>query len=296
MDIVEIRAAFELLGFERPIKDEGRVKVKYRALVLANNSDHADHTGDAAEKAARDAKIRAIQEAKAICIAFCVSPLSEEELEEAGRLEADAAHEQYMKMVQLFIGRIIQHRFRYWTRVRLTSERAIPEFGPEVPKFPLVSSTKKIGELLSTENNRPNVRWVLSFEVNESETLAWVVMEMIDGTLQALVLFTTAPGTAHALPEQTKTAITMEAVTQLLHEQGLRKIRGVRGSSFWGEFANDPWQIQVTGSGAVLCWITLVEGNLTPIGFYWANSVEEFQAVLPRWVARVKAETWDSPL
>lgn len=290
MDIAELRAAFKLLEFDEIIKDVGRVKTRYRALVLKYNSDHAQ---DPKEKILRDEKMRALVQAKSLCLDFCSSPLSIEEAEKAAE---DSAHAEYLKMLNLFIGRILQYKFMYWARVPLPSEKATPEFDQTVEKFPLVKTFEKVFKLLAAEHGRANISWVLSFEVSAEENLAWVVMELVDGTHLAQVFFTEAPGRTHVLPEITHTLRTFEGLGEILRQQGLHKVRGVRGSEFWGEYPDDPWQIQVTGGGAALCWMTTLEGNLTPIGFYRANSVEELQVVLSRWIGRVKAESWAGPL
>jgi len=294
MDIIELRAAFELLGFEKPIKDKGRVKAKYRDLILASNSDHAQSL-PLEEQARRDSLVREILKAKTLCMGFCESPLSEEEIEQASKINEDDANA-YLKMVQLFIGRILQYRFRFWAHIPLSAEAAVPEFDQEVVKSPLGRTTSEVFKVLSVEHGRPDVRWVLTFEVEATGAFAWVVMEMTDGSCQAQVFFTVAPGKSNILPEVTQTLRTFEEVSQLLHEQGLQKVRGVRGSDFWGMSPADPWQIQVTGSGAALCWMTTLEGSPLAIGFYRANSVEDLQEVLSKWIDRVKVETWAGPL
>jgi len=286
MDSAQIRAAYELLEFEKPIKDEKRVKTKYRALVLKHTSDRVQ---DQEGKSQQDDLVRRIHEAKAICISFCDSPLSLEEIEQAGSFDAGEAQRKYLQMVQLFVGRILQRRFRFWGYVPLQDAEEIPEFEDTIPKYPLGNTLQAVTELLAREHGRDEVRWVLSFEGEDRHPMAWATVEMTDGTHQAMVFFHKAPGLRRVLPVITTTLLTIEAQVELLTQHHLRCLRNAKTGQTWGFSRSDTMVIRINGAGAALSW----KMDVTPTEDFWINcqsasSLEDLEKVLPHWIERVK--------
>lgn len=288
--VADIRDAYTLLGFDDPIKDAKRVKTKYRSLVLERSSNL---THDAEETARRNEDVRLLHEAIKVAMDFCASTQTLEEVAQEGEIDVEQAHEEYRKRVHLFLGRILQMRYQFWTRVALGYPESTPEFDPSHPKTRLSHSQQGIFTVIYEENGRKTVRYTLDFVVHDS--MAWVVMEMVDGTYEALVFFTLPPTQSHVLPERNHTTVTREAVVAILEGTDLRKVRSTQEAEFWGLHPKDTWLIRV-GATTSLCWITKIQGVKDDISFYWAYSVEEFKIALPTWVARVKAESWASPL
>lgn len=286
MDSAEIRSAFEILDFDEPTKDKGSVKVKYRALALEFSSDR---TKDPHEKKRLEELARKIHEAKAVCLAFCESPLSIEEIEQEGELDQKEAHQKYLQMVQLFIGRIIQRRYKFWTRVSLPHGKATPEFNELHPKNPLVNTSQGVFNLLAKENGREEVQWVNSFEGGEEYPLSWVVVELVDASYEALVFFHRPPLASHILTEVTDTLITLDAQARILAKQGLKCLRKAQGIQNWGLSRQDPMIIRITGSGSSLCWrIPLLDGEIFWFVCQRQNTMEGLNEVLPLWIQRLK--------
>lgn len=278
MESSSIRAAFTLLGLE-PTKDRAQIKSQYRSLILQNSSDRVK---DPQEQERLDSLVREIKSAKALCLDFCESPKSMDDLEAEEELSRDEAKRQYMASVQLFLGRILRRRYRFWARVSLPYADSTPEFDEQIYKENLPASGKDVFAILQAESLQDDVRWVLSFQ-GDDPALSWVALETNEGSYRALVFFSVFPKLSHRLPAITHTTLTKESFAEILTPNGFRLLRENPTIQTWclqGKEESD-YVVRINGSSAMLFW-----DGWFPCSY--VSSKEDLLERLPDWIQRIR--------